>query len=338
MQVTEPDPMSRPAAIAYAIILPLALLALIFIPAGRLDWRPGWVFIGFLLIAFGASAWVLARVNPVIFRARSRFQPGTERWDLLLVALICAGMTAEIPLAALDAGRMRWSAMPLPWVILGYALLCAGIVLGTWAQAVNRFFEPGVRLQRERGQRVVTAGPYALIRHPGYASAILVFAGLALALASWWALLPAGWATALLILRTRWEDAVRCRRRHRPSHDPPDALGGRAAACPARGLCRLCQAHPVPAGAGPLVRPPGATARPQAGAAPRAEAAAWAIRHPGASVPIPQSCGLRSRATSLCFQWPACPLPSLEIQRRQRQDTSMIRRRPRPARPASLPA
>ncbi|WP_368516803.1 methyltransferase [Rhizobium sp.] len=208
MTVTDPEPMSRKKAISYAIGLPLALLVLIFLPAGRLDWWPGWAFIIFLVVIYGIALLIMRRVNPVIFRARSRFQAGTKRWDLILVSLICFGMIAEIPLGSLDAGRMRWSAMPTSIVILGYLLLAAGIALGTWAQAVNRFFEPGVRLQRERGQHVISNGPYAYVRHPGYVSAILVFAGLALALGSWWALIPAGWASAVLILRTSWEDAL----------------------------------------------------------------------------------------------------------------------------------
>jgi protein-S-isoprenylcysteine O-methyltransferase Ste14 len=208
MSVTEPEPMSRSAAIAYAIGLPLALLALVFLPVGHLDWSPGWFFVGFLIVANGASVLILRRVNPAIFRARSRFQPGTKRWDRVLVTLMCFGMIAEIPLATIDAGRLSWSGVPPIVVILGYILLGAGIALATWAQAVNRFFEPGVRLQRERGQHVISAGPYAVVRHPGYVSAILIFAGLALALASWWALVPATWASAVLVLRTSWEDAL----------------------------------------------------------------------------------------------------------------------------------
>ncbi|WP_181315792.1 isoprenylcysteine carboxylmethyltransferase family protein [Rhizobium sp. JAB6] len=208
MIVTDPAPMSRRKAISYAVGLPLALLLLIFLPAGRLDWRPGWIFVTFLLVSYGMAFLIMWRVNPVIFQARSRFQTGTKRWDLILVSLILLGMVAEIPLGALDAGRMEWSAMPISIVILGYVLLAAGIALGTWAQGVNRFFEPGVRLQRERGQHVISNGPYAFVRHPGYVSAILVFAGLALALGSWWALVPAAWASAVLILRTSWEDAL----------------------------------------------------------------------------------------------------------------------------------
>jgi len=208
MTVTEPEPMSRAAAISYATGLPLALLALVFLPVGRLDWSPGWFFIVFVVVAYVASALILWRVNPVIYRARSRFQPGTERWDRILLALMLPAMIAEIPLATLDAGRMFWSAVPFPIVILGYFLLGAGIALGTWAQAVNRFFEPGVRLQRERGQHVISSGPYAIVRHPGYVSALMVFVGIALALASWWALIPAACASAILIVRTSWEDAL----------------------------------------------------------------------------------------------------------------------------------
>jgi len=206
--VTEPEPMSRTAVISYAVGLPPALVALVFLPVGHLNWPPGWFFIGFLVAVYGASALILARVNPAIYRARSRFQPGTEHWDRILVLLMLPAMIAEIPLATLDAGRLSWSAVPLPIVILGYVLLGVGIALATWAQAVNRFFEPGVRLQRERGQHVISCGPYAIVRHPGYVGALMIFAGLALALASWWALIPAAWSSAILILRTSREDAL----------------------------------------------------------------------------------------------------------------------------------
>jgi protein-S-isoprenylcysteine O-methyltransferase Ste14 len=184
------------------------LLALVFLPVGRLDWPPGWVFIAFNVVAFGASALILARVNPIIYRARSRFQPGTKRWDMVLLWLMLPAMVAEIPLATFDSGRMFWSVVPPSVVVLGYMLLGAGMALGTWAQAVNRFFEPGVRLQRERGQHVISSGPYAFVRHPGYVGALMMFAGIPLALGSWWALIPAAWASAILILRTRWEDAL----------------------------------------------------------------------------------------------------------------------------------
>lgn len=183
-------------------------MALVFLPAGRINWCPGWIFVVVVVVSFGLSALVLARVNPVIFRARSRFQPGTKKWDLILVSVILLAFFAEIPVAAFDAGRMEWSAVPLWVVLLGYILLVGGIAVTAWAQAVNPFFEPGVRIQSERGQRVVTSGPYRIVRHPGYTAAIGMFTGIPLALSSWIALLPAALAIVLLIIRTGLEDRL----------------------------------------------------------------------------------------------------------------------------------
>ncbi len=208
MTAIDPRPMSRASAILYAIGSPLTLVALVFLPVGRIDWTPGWIFIAVLVAAFGLSALLLARVNPVIYRARSRFQPGTKKWDLILLAVMLPAMIVEIPLAALDAGRMGWSDVP-PWVVLaGYVLLVGGIAVTTWAQAVNPFFEPGVRIQKERAQRVITSGPYRFVRHPGYSGAIALFIAIPLALASWWGLPPAAFAIALLVVRTSWEDRL----------------------------------------------------------------------------------------------------------------------------------
>jgi protein-S-isoprenylcysteine O-methyltransferase Ste14 len=204
----DPKPMSRTTAILYAIGSPLLLVALVFVPVGRIDWIPGWIFIAVLVGALGFSALLMTRLNPVIFRARSRFQPGTKTWDLVLLAVLLPAMVAEIPVATLDAGRMRWSDVPLWVVLLGYVLLLGSIAVTTWAQAVNPYFEPGVRIQEERAQQVISSGPYKFVRHPGYSAAIVMFIAMPLALASWWALLPAALASALLVVRTGLEDGL----------------------------------------------------------------------------------------------------------------------------------
>jgi protein-S-isoprenylcysteine O-methyltransferase Ste14 len=58
----------------------------------------------------------------------------------------------------------------------------------------------------ERGHKVIDTGPYAIVRHPGYVAGRLFSVGTALCLGSVWALIPAGLASAFLILRTQWED------------------------------------------------------------------------------------------------------------------------------------
>jgi protein-S-isoprenylcysteine O-methyltransferase Ste14 len=200
--------MSRRAALAYAIGCPLLLVALLFLPAGAITWRPGWIFLAVLALALSVAAMVIARVNPVIFSARSRFQLGTKRWDRILVAVILTAMAAILPVSALDAGRFRWSSPPLWLVLAGYIAMLAGVAGTTWAQAVNPFFEPGVRIQSERDQRVIDSGPYRLVRHPGYSCAVLLLAGMPLSLGSLWGLVPAALAAAVMVLRTSWEDQL----------------------------------------------------------------------------------------------------------------------------------
>lgn len=75
---TDPPPMSRTVAILYAFSLPLGLIALVFLPAGSIDWPPGWIFIVVLVVAFSFSALVLACVNPIIFAPAAGFSPAQK--------------------------------------------------------------------------------------------------------------------------------------------------------------------------------------------------------------------------------------------------------------------
>ena len=200
--------MSRGAIVAYAVGTPVAFVGLLFLPAGSLAWAPGWIFLGVFFLAIGVSTAVIARVNPIIFRARSRFQPGTKAWDKRLVTFIMASMMAILPLAALDAGRFHWSAAP-PWVVpAGYAAIVVAIAGTAWAQGVNPFFEPGVRIQSERHHHVIDTGPYRFVRHPGYSSALLLLAGMPLSLGSYWGLVPAALSAVGLVGRTSLEDRL----------------------------------------------------------------------------------------------------------------------------------
>jgi protein-S-isoprenylcysteine O-methyltransferase Ste14 len=156
----------------------------------------------------GAGIIYFRRANPEMFTVRSRVHPGTKRWDKVIVGLLFLAILTIPPVAGLDDGRFHWSRMSWLVVSLGYLLFVAGMVLMAWAETVNPFFEPGVRIQTERGHHVIDTGPYAIIRHPGYFAAILLFAGVALSLGSWWALIPAGFASLLLVLRTVWEDRI----------------------------------------------------------------------------------------------------------------------------------
>lgn len=190
----------------FLLALPTYFVLCMFWPAGSWNWGRGWLFVGVFVVTMIAAAVYLRRVNPEILVARTQRHAGTKRWDKILLGFFLAATYAIIPVAALDDGRFHGSRLPW-WVCgLGYALFLLGMAIVTWAQSVNKFFEPTVRIQTDRGQTVIDRGPYAIVRHPGYVGGLLVAVGTALALGSLWALLPAGIAGVLLILRTRWED------------------------------------------------------------------------------------------------------------------------------------
>jgi len=108
--------------------------------------------------------------------------------------------------AALDDGRYHWLPVPLWVCLLGYALLVTGLVGVTLAESVNKFFEPTVRIQTDRGHKFIDTGPYAIIRHPAYVSGGLFLVCMCLARGAVWALIPAVLSCLLLVVRTIWED------------------------------------------------------------------------------------------------------------------------------------
>ena len=149
----------------------------------------------------------LRRVNPDVVAARVNRHDGTKRWDLLLgLVFILPTMLAMPIVAALDDGRYHWSHLPWWGVGLGYALLITGFVGVTWAESVNKFFEPSVRIQTDRGHRVIDGGPYAVVRHPGYVSGFFVFYRDATLPRFFVGIDPRHPVVPALVVRTIWED------------------------------------------------------------------------------------------------------------------------------------
>jgi protein-S-isoprenylcysteine O-methyltransferase Ste14 len=191
---------------------PDEFLAILATPAGKssADWiaermDTEGIFVSLLFGTVMVAVLYLWCVNPEVVVARIRFRRGTKRWDRILLCFLVPAVYAVFMVSALDYGR-HW--LPVPWWVrgIGYVLFLVGVGILTWAQAVNKFFERTVRIQADRGHRVIDTGPYAIVRHPGYVGFMLFFVGSALCLGSLWALIPAGLASALLLLRTRWED------------------------------------------------------------------------------------------------------------------------------------
>ena len=185
----------------------IVMFAALFWPAGTLEWPRSWIFLGlFLALTAVAMTWIW-RTNPELFAARSRYQKGTKPWDAVVATLTITLFAAILPIGALDDGRFHWAPQPEWVVLIGYILMISGYLGLTWAQSVNRHFETTVRIQTDRDHKVIDTGPYAIIRHPGYATAIVLVFGMALSLGSLYALIPAGLIVIVLFGRTLGEEA-----------------------------------------------------------------------------------------------------------------------------------
>jgi protein-S-isoprenylcysteine O-methyltransferase Ste14 len=208
---TENDPKSdKPPSrlrIALAFFGYLAAFgALLFVAAGRTDWLAGWLFLAIITINAVVNFAYLRSRNPELIAYRARFGEGTKTWDKIWMGVFASVLVSVFVVAGLDAGRFGFSAMPLALWPVGLALFLPGTMLITWSMGVNPFFEKTVRIQTERGHRVIDTGPYRFVRHPGYAGFLGWMLSTPFFLGSWWAFLPAILATALVVARTALED------------------------------------------------------------------------------------------------------------------------------------
>lgn len=172
------------------------------------DWWEAWVYAGICILGFVLSRVLAGRRNPDLLVERARFMrhEDAKPWDRLLAPLVGLGSGLTGLVAGVDA-LFGWSpAFELPVKLAALAVILAGYALSAYALIENRFFSGMVRIQKDRGHRVVSSGPYRWMRHPGYAGALWMYLATPLFLDSRWAFIPAVIITALLVIRTGLED------------------------------------------------------------------------------------------------------------------------------------
>jgi protein-S-isoprenylcysteine O-methyltransferase Ste14 len=190
---------------AFMLMLPMIL----FIAAGRLDWLWAWVYVGIVVSFTLISRIAVIRTNPDLLteRAQSLEREDVKGWDrLILFFLLLIGPLAVMIMAGLDE-RFGWS----PQILLtprlvALVIMVLGYIVSTWAMAVNRYYSAVVRIQKDRGQTVITDGPYRFVRHPSYATGIVACLMTPILLGSLWALIPCGLVALVTIIRTALED------------------------------------------------------------------------------------------------------------------------------------
>jgi len=184
---------------------------ILFVLAGDWRWLEGWLFsIIFLVMCFSTFLY-LYFYDPALLKERfgSPIQPSQKPWDKVLLSLFFVDFLVWFAIMPLDARRYHWSPTFPFWLrALGTVVLTISIVMVFEALRENTFAAPVVKMQKERGQTVVSTGMYGVVRHPMYAGALLLFVAGPLLLGSVWGLIISLVLIVTIAVRSIGEEAM----------------------------------------------------------------------------------------------------------------------------------
>lgn len=178
---------------------------LLFGSAGRLYWPMAWAYLVILTIS---TIVLLVLGDREMLLVRANKEKGAKTWDQFLANIsFLLFWPGSCVVAGLDYGRLHLSpSIPMPVRLIAILAFAFGLAFAVWAMLTNKFFVKFVKIQTDREHTVITNGPYAYVRHPGYAGSLLAFISLPIALGSLLALIPASAGLSLWIVRTYLED------------------------------------------------------------------------------------------------------------------------------------
>ena len=179
----------------------IAVTASVFLVIG--DRHDPFMWAYFALFA-GVGLYALLSIDDDL--ARERFSPPNSGADGLSLRNIRLLAAAHLIAGLLDS-RYKWTTVPDIWRLVGLAGFALGFLLIVQAMKSNRFFSSVVRIQDDRGHKVVDQGPYSWVRHPGYAGMMPAIPFGGLAMGSWIAVVVGLLYTALILRRVCFEDA-----------------------------------------------------------------------------------------------------------------------------------
>lgn len=189
--------------IGFFVLFALAL----FLPAGSVAWSAGWIF---LVLFFGfflaVNVW-LFRHNPGLLQERMSLARSDQKgWDKVLFPLLLVATVVWLVFMSFDAVRFHWSPVPVWLQVVGAVVLLSSFYLLFMTFRENSYLSPVVRIQEERGQTVVSTGPYHYVRHPMYAGILVFMVGTSLLLGSWYGVLVGLIFMVVLARRTLLEE------------------------------------------------------------------------------------------------------------------------------------
>lgn len=172
----------------------------LFAPAWTLDFWQGWIYLLIFALASALITAYLWKYDPKLLERRVKAGPRAEkeRSQKLIQILASLAFIGVLVLPSLDH-RYRWSHPSLFFVIVGDVLVALGFLGVFFVYKENSF--TSATIEMAPGQRVISTGPYATVRHPMYAGALMLLLGTPLALGSWWGILMFIPMTFVIVLR-----------------------------------------------------------------------------------------------------------------------------------------
>ena len=185
----------------------LVLGVIVFVPAGTLAYWQGWAFIVVFTASTNIIGIYLALKNPVLLERRIKVGPAAETRPMqkALIALAFAGAIGLVIISALDH-RFGWSHVPAWISVFGNVLVAVGLMIDLRVFRENSY--GASTIETMQGQKVISSGPYALVRHPMYVGVLILVIGAPLALGSYWGLLFMLLNVPILMLRILDEEKM----------------------------------------------------------------------------------------------------------------------------------
>ena len=193
-----------------ALLFVVALWFVIFLPAGSLRYWQGWLFWAHFTAWTAGGTWYFLKRDPALVERRLRAGPTAERdpAQKRIQLVVAIAMIAMFLVSALDY-RFGWSAVPWSVVVASNLLIAIGYLFICMVLCKNSFASSTIEVVPD--QKVISTGPYALMRHPMYAGALVMFVAVPPALGSWWGLLPVAVLASGLVVRLKDEEAYLAR-------------------------------------------------------------------------------------------------------------------------------
>jgi len=198
---SEPNPYIR-----FVIMYVFIALAL-FLPAGTIFWLQGWIYIAIMITFSTILITYLTKKDPGLLKARAKTK-ATESWDKKLGFIGTPFYILMYILPGFDAVRFHWSNLPLYVSIIGFIGMIIAVTLFSLVLRENAYLSRVIEIQEERGHKVITTGPYRIVRHPMYVAVIVLYISHCIALGSLFALIPCAVIIITIILRTIREDKM----------------------------------------------------------------------------------------------------------------------------------